>query len=147
MKKLISFVIVLSILICTCSISVFAAIDYTNTYYMYGDEIKGSVVMVDTLASATTHSENLGYGKAAELKYYYFINHKLYNIRCGNEDSFVVNGFDAFSVNYFYKTETSNYFGAIGRHKVKSTSYMTWSSHACEDDSYVGSIFPDYSDV
>lgn len=147
MKKIISFIVVLSILICTCSFSAFAALDYTDIYYMNGYKIKGSALMVNTVASATTYSENLNYGKAAELKYYYYSNHMLYNLSRGNENSFVTNGFDGYSVDYSYTTATDEYFGAIGRHKVKATSYMIWSSHGCEDDSHVGSVVPDYSDV
>lgn len=148
MKKLISFIVVLSILICTCSFSAFAALDYTDIYYMNGYKIKGSALMVNTVASATTYSEKINYGKAAALKYYYYgSDSRLYSLSRGDENSFVTNGFDAYSVDYYYTSATDEYFGAIGRHKVKATSYMIWSSHGCEDDSHVGSVVPDYSDV
>lgn len=146
-KKLISFMVILTIMISTCCISAFAALDYTETYYMNGYKNYGSTVMVDTLSSSTTYSENIGYGKAAQMRYFYYYNHNLLYLDRGSVSTFVTNGFDGYSVSYTYTTSTDEYFGAIGKHLVKASSYMIWSSYDCEDDSCVGSVNPDYSDI
>lgn len=147
MKKVISFAIVLAIIVSTCCVSAFAEIDYTNTYHMSGNEIKGNTVMNSYLISTSTYCENINFGKAAHVTYYYYFNHDLYNLSRGSEDTFVTNGFDSYSVTYAYTTTTKEYVGGLGRHRVKAASYLIWSSHACEDDSCVGAAIPDYSDV
>lgn len=147
MKKLISFILVLSVMVGTSCFSAFAALDYTDTYYMNGYELNGSVLMVDTLSSATTYCEQINYKKATALEYHYYYNHSLHYLNRGSEHDFVTNGFEAYSVNYSYSSTTSDYVGAIGRHKVKASDFMIWSSHSSEDDSVVDSLVPDYSDV
>lgn len=147
MKKLISFILVLSVMIGTSCLSTFAALDYTDTYYINGYELNGNVLMVDTLSSATTYCEKINYKKATALQYHYYYNHVLYYIDRGSTDTFVTNGFEGYSVDYSYSSTTEDYVGAIGRHKVKASNFMIWSSHASEDDSHVGSVVPDYSDI
>lgn len=146
MKKLISLLIVSSFLIGMCSISASAALDYTNTYYMNGYKLRGSTVMNDKVVSSSTYCENYNYGKSVQLNYYYYYNHDIKYIISGN-NTFVTNGFDTYSASYTYTSSTKKYLGAIGRHKVKATSYMIWSSHESADDSHVGSVVPDYSDI
>ena len=147
MKKLISLLIASSFLIGMCSISASAALDYTNLYYMNGYKLRGSTVMNDKLVSTSTYCENYNYGKSAIVEYHYYYNNRLYSLTRGNANTFVTNGFDTYSVSYTYTSSTKEYLGAIGSHKVKATSYMIWSSYESEDDSHVGSVVPDYSDI
>lgn len=147
MKKLISLLIASSFLIGMCSISASAALDYTNTYYMNGYKLRGSTVMNDKVASSSTYCENYNYGKSVQLNYYHYYGHEVKCITRGDVDTFVTNGFDTYSASYTNNSSTDEYLGAIGSHKVKATSYMIWSSHESEDDSHVGSVVPDYSDI
>ena len=63
LKMLISFVLVLVFMVSICCVSAFAAIDYTETYYMNGDAIRGYSLMTTNIASVATYSANIGNGK------------------------------------------------------------------------------------
>lgn len=146
-KMLSAIMAVLTVLCIVGSFSTFAEIKYTEHYYLYDYRVYGSVVTSSASAMASAYSENIGYGKAVKLKYYYLDGSIAKPVNCGNANTFVTNGFDTYSVSYDYESEKTIVYGANGEHKVKATQYIIWSSHDCENDSYVGRARPDYSDL
>lgn len=144
MKKIISLVIVISIILCTSCFSASAALDYTEDYYMNGYKMHGSIVMNNIQTSASTYCENIGYGKAVNLTYCYLVDNNPKYVYRGNIVTFVTNGFDHFECHYTYTSKTDNYHGAIGQHSVKASEYMIWYSYESRDDTFVGHLTPIY---
>lgn len=138
---------ILTILCIAGSFSAFAEINYTEHYYLHDYRVYGSVATSSGSAIASTYCENIGYGKAVKLKYYYLDGSIAKPVNRGNADTFVTNGFEAYSVSYDYESGKTIVYGAIGEHKVKATQYIIWSSHDCENDSYVGRARPNYADL
>lgn len=146
LKMLISFVLVLVFMVSICCVSAFAAIDYTETYYMNGDAIRGYSLMTTNIASVATYSANIGNGKKLTFIYKYTTSAGRTATVELPVNSYVVNGLDTFDASYT-ASSGQTLTGVMGQHWVKASSYYIWSSHDCEDDSHIGNCVPDYSDL
>lgn len=143
LKMLISFVLVLVFMVSICCVSAFAAIDYTETYYLNGYRINGNTVLGSNIVSVSTYAENINYGKRVRMNYAYISHGGIDVLKLNEPSGYVMNGLDTYSV-YVNGNTLGTLTGGWGSHWVKASSYMVWSSFDCEDDTVVGNITVEY---